>query len=61
MQTLAPLTSTIRRFLCDERGATAIEYAIMASGIAVAVVATVMALGSSVSGLFTKVNSAYPG
>ena len=61
MQTLSSLTSTIRRFLRDERGATAIEYAIMASGIAVAIVATDASLGSSVSGLFTKVNSAYPG
>ncbi|HVX98324.1 MAG TPA: Flp family type IVb pilin [Pseudorhodoplanes sp.] len=61
MQTLTIMTSSIRRFLRDERGATAIEYAIMASGIALAVVATVMALGSSVNNLFTTVSSAYPG
>ena len=36
------------RFLRDERGATAIEYALVASGIAVAIASTVMALGSGV-------------
>ena len=36
------------RFLCDESGATAIEYGLLAGGIALAVLATVNALGSSV-------------
>lgn len=39
------------RFLCDESGATAIEYGLMAAGIALAVLATVNALGSSVKTL----------
>ena len=38
----------IRRFLKDERGATAIEYALIASGVAVAIASTVMSLGSAV-------------
>jgi pilus assembly protein Flp/PilA len=60
MQKQRPLTLTFREFLKDERGATAIEYAMIAAGIAVAVVATVTALGSSVSSMFTTVKSAYP-
>ena len=36
------------RFLHDESGATAIEYAMVASGIAVAIASTVTALGSAV-------------
>jgi pilus assembly protein Flp/PilA len=60
MQKHSPLTFTFRRFLKDESAATAIEYAMIAAGIAVAVVATVTALGSSVSAMFTKVKSAYP-
>lgn len=60
MQKLSSLTFTLRCFLKDERGATAIEYAMIAAGIAVAVVATVMALGSSVSAMFTTVKTAYP-
>jgi pilus assembly protein Flp/PilA len=61
MQKLSSLTFIVRRFLRDENGATAIEYAMIAAGIAVAVVGTVTALGTSVSGMFTKVQSAYPG
>jgi pilus assembly protein Flp/PilA len=36
------------RFARDERGATAIEYALVASGIAVAIASTVVSLGSAV-------------
>ena len=43
------------RFLRDESGATSIEYAVIASGVAVAIAATVVTLGSSVKGLFTSV------
>jgi pilus assembly protein Flp/PilA len=43
----------------DEGGATAIEYALVASGVAVAIAATVFSFGSSVKGnLYEKVNSA---
>jgi pilus assembly protein Flp/PilA len=45
-------------FLADESGATAIEYALIASGIAVAIASTVMTLGSSVRGLYANVSSA---
>lgn len=40
----------------DARGATAIEYAIIAGGIAVVIVAAVTLLGSNVKGLFESVN-----
>ena len=46
------------RFLRDERGATAIEYAIIASGVAVVIAAAVTSLGTSVNGLFTSVSTA---
>ncbi len=49
---------SIRRFLRDERGATAIEYAMIASGIAVAIAATVFSLGSNVQGLYSSVATA---
>ena len=51
---------TFRRFLRDERGATAIEYAIIAAGVAVAIVAAVNSLGVSVVGLFESVQAAWP-
>jgi len=45
------------RFVKDESGATAIEYAIIASGVAVAIAATLVNLGSTVKGLFTNVST----
>ena len=50
-----PAVMPILRFLRDESGATSIEYAVIASGVAVAIAATVMTLGSSVKSLFTSV------
>jgi Flp pilus assembly pilin Flp len=45
-----------RRFLADERGATAIEYALIASAIGVAIASTVWAFGSSLrDGTYKKV------
>ena len=52
------LSATLTRFWRDERGATAIEYAMIASGVAVAIAATVTSLGSGVKGLFTNVSTA---
>ncbi|HTV38793.1 MAG TPA: Flp family type IVb pilin [Xanthobacteraceae bacterium] len=46
---------SVRRFLRDESGATSIEYAIIASGIAVAIAATIVSLGSSVKGMYSNV------
>jgi len=51
------LSAILTRFLRDERGATAIEYAMIASGVAVAIAATVTSLGSGVKGLFTNVST----
>ena len=47
------------RFLREEHGTTAIEYAMIAAGIAVAIVAAVQALGTTVTSLFTSVQSAF--
>ena len=47
-------------FMKEEKGATAIEYALMASLIAGVIVATVGALGGNVSNLFTKMANAFP-
>ena len=52
------IVTVIRRFMSDEGGATAIEYAMIASGIAVAIAATIVTLGSSVNGLYTGVATA---
>jgi pilus assembly protein Flp/PilA len=50
--------SKIVRFLRDESGATAIEYGLIAAGIAVAIIAVVGSLGSSLNTTFTSVQTA---
>jgi pilus assembly protein Flp/PilA len=42
------------RLVADEQGATAIEYALMASGIGAAVAATVWSLGSTTSNFYAS-------
>jgi len=48
----------VLRFLRDDGAATAIEYAMIASGIAVAIATTIVTLGSSVQGLYSSVATA---
>jgi pilus assembly protein Flp/PilA len=48
---------TVRRFLADESAATAIEYALIAAGIALAIIATVNGLGTRLNTKFTSINS----
>ena len=44
-------------FMRDESGATAIEYGLIASLIAVAIVAILTTVGSSLTNVFTKVST----
>ena len=49
----------VRSFRADERGATAIEYALIAAGISVAIVTTVYGLGTQIkTALWDKVGNA---
>jgi pilus assembly protein Flp/PilA len=48
----------IVRFLTDNRGATSIEYAMIAAGIAVVIVGAVGGLGSAVKGSYVSVQTA---
>jgi pilus assembly protein Flp/PilA len=47
----------VRLFLNDERGATAIEYGLIAAGISVAIIAVVNGLGTKLNTTFTSVSS----
>ena len=44
-------------FLHNEHGATAIEYGLIAAGIAVAIIATVQGLGTNLNNTFSTVSS----
>ncbi len=46
------------KFLADESGATAIEYGLIAAGIAVAIITVVGNLGTSLNTTFTSVTNA---
>jgi pilus assembly protein Flp/PilA len=48
---------TLRRFLADESGATAIEYGLIAAGIALAIIAVVNNLGSTLKLKFGSISS----
>lgn len=50
--------NTIRRFATDTNGATAIEYGLIASGIAVAIYAVIGQLGTKLNGTFAKILTA---
>jgi pilus assembly protein Flp/PilA len=46
------------RFLKDQSGATAIEYGLIAAGIAVVIIAAVQSVGTNLKGTFNSVASA---
>jgi pilus assembly protein Flp/PilA len=48
----------VAKFLKDESGATAIEYGLIAAGIAVAIVTFVTTVGTNLTTTFTKVGNA---
>jgi len=47
-----------KNFLTDESGATAIEYALIAAGISIAIITVVGTLGSRLNLTFTSVQTA---
>ena len=51
------MTYVVRRFAADESGATAIEYGLIAAGIAVAIIVAVNAVGTDLSNLFGRVSA----
>jgi pilus assembly protein Flp/PilA len=51
------MTNLIGRFRRDESAATAIEYGLIAAGIALAIIAAVNGLGSNLNTVFSSVNS----
>ena len=58
MQTLRTHLGTFRRLLREQQGATAIEYAMIAAGIAVAILAAVNSLGLSVLSMYETIRNA---
>jgi pilus assembly protein Flp/PilA len=55
--TEAGVKRSFLKFLSDQSGATAIEYGLIAAGIALAIIAIVNGLGSNISSKFTSINT----
>jgi pilus assembly protein Flp/PilA len=53
--------SVVRLFLGDDSGATSIEYALIASGISIVIVATANRVGGSLIALFNTLGTAFGG
>lgn len=47
----------IQKFFSDESGATAIEYGLIAAGIALAIITVVNSLGSNLNAKFDSINT----
>ena len=57
MEEATRMIAKMKLFLIDDNGATAIEYGLIAAGIAVAIIAILPTLGGKVAGTFTKVSN----
>jgi pilus assembly protein Flp/PilA len=55
------MKSLVVGFWKDESGATAIEYGLIAAGIALAIIAAVQNLGTTLNGVFTSVDNGLTG
>ncbi|HYM31457.1 MAG TPA: Flp family type IVb pilin [Candidatus Cybelea sp.] len=52
------VSEAVRRLISNKSGVTAIEYGLIAGAIAVAIIGTVVALGTDISNMFTAVANA---
>jgi pilus assembly protein Flp/PilA len=52
-----PMLKLVLRFLNDDRGATAIEYGLIAAGISVAIIAVVNTIGTNLNTTFSSISS----
>lgn len=51
------MRNSLTKFVRDESGATAIEYGLIAAGIAVAIIVVVQGLGTQLNSTFSSVSS----
>ena len=51
------MKNLVSRFVKDESGATAIEYGLIAAGIAIAIISAVNGLGTKLSANFNTISS----
>jgi pilus assembly protein Flp/PilA len=54
---ITTMVQAVKNFLADESGATAIEYGLIAAGIALAIITVVNGLGTKLNTKFSAINS----
>jgi pilus assembly protein Flp/PilA len=54
---VSQVSTLIRRFLNDDSGATAIEYGLIAAGIAVVIITAVNTIGTNLSTTFSSIST----
>jgi pilus assembly protein Flp/PilA len=54
------MTKLLHRFMLCRQGVTAIEYALLGSGVALAIMTAVTTLGASLSTAFNHIAGAFP-
>jgi pilus assembly protein Flp/PilA len=52
------MNAFLAKFVSDDRGATAIEYALIAGGLSIVILVAVQGIGSTLNGSFTSVQTA---
>ncbi|MBN9603819.1 MAG: Flp family type IVb pilin [Afipia felis] len=55
------MTNLLARFVKDESGATAIEYALIAAGISIVIIAAVNGIGTNIKAKFETIQSSLGG
>jgi pilus assembly protein Flp/PilA len=53
------MMTRVLRFLADDSGATAIEYAIIAGSVSIVILAAVHSLGTQLNTIFTSVSNGF--
>ncbi|KYG24841.1 pilus assembly protein [Bradyrhizobium sp. AT1] len=51
------MMNIVKSFIADERGATAIEYGLIAAGIALAIITVINGMGSRLNAKFTSIST----
>lgn len=54
-----PLKATLQKFIADENGSTAVEYAMVAGGVAVVIAASIFGAGTLLKGKYDEVDKAF--
>ena len=60
-QAESSMKNLLSQFFADESGATAIEYGLIAAGIAVVIIAAVQLIGTNLTSTFTTIAGAVKG